>query len=192
MRPERAGVELLGQQLPDGQQAAGLRHPGVERRRHEPAGRAALQFLDIFQHNRCARPGGSRLLGTPVDLATDQVPTFVTGGRPITSPRGRAATAPRNCSAGRARSSSATPGTSRAWSTRPATRRRPTRRRHTRGDPQAWLAEAEKRTGTWWEHWADWVIEHSPDTVPAPTALGSADHPAQDAAPGRYVRDDAP
>ena len=37
---QRTGVELLGQQLPDGQRAAGLRHPGLERRQDEPARRA--------------------------------------------------------------------------------------------------------------------------------------------------------
>ena len=33
---QRPGVELLGQQLPDGRGPAGLRHPVVERRRDEP------------------------------------------------------------------------------------------------------------------------------------------------------------
>jgi len=38
---QRPGVELLGQQLPDGRGPTGLRHLGLERRRYEPAGEAA-------------------------------------------------------------------------------------------------------------------------------------------------------
>src|SRR6185437_8326887 len=56
-------------------------------------------------------------------------------------------------------------------------------------DAQGWLDASEKQTGTWWEHWADWVIESSPDTTEAPTRLGSDDHPALEDAPGLYVRD---
>ena len=38
---QRPGLELLGQQLPDGQGATALRHPRLERRRHQFAGEAA-------------------------------------------------------------------------------------------------------------------------------------------------------
>ncbi len=54
-------------------------------------------------------------------------------------------------------------------------------------DADAWRAEATEVKGTWWEHWADWMIERSGDLVPAPETLGCDAHPALDAAPGRYV-----
>ena len=38
------------------------------------------QFLDIFEHNPLATPGALTCLGTPVDLRTITVPTYVTGG----------------------------------------------------------------------------------------------------------------
>ena len=38
---ERSRLELLGEQLPDGQRSAELRHPRVERGRYQPAGQAA-------------------------------------------------------------------------------------------------------------------------------------------------------
>ena len=41
--PRRPGLQLLGQQLPHGRQAAGVRHPGLERRRHQPPRRSALR-----------------------------------------------------------------------------------------------------------------------------------------------------
>jgi polyhydroxyalkanoate synthase len=59
-------------------------------------------------------------------------------------------------------------------------------------DPQEWLAGAEKHSGTWWTHWADWIIASSPKTTAAPTWLGSAAHPPLEDAPGSYVRDVVP
>lgn len=54
-------------------------------------------------------------------------------------------------------------------------------------DPQAWLAEARQEEGSWWEAWAGWIGPHAGDREPAPTELGSAAHPALEAAPGSYV-----
>ncbi len=55
------------------------------------------------------------------------------------------------------------------------------------GEPEAWLAGAESRPGTWWTHWADWMIARSGDERPAPANLGCDAYPALDVAPGRYV-----
>jgi polyhydroxyalkanoate synthase len=54
--------------------------------------------------------------------------------------------------------------------------------------PAEWLQGAHQKTGSWWEHWADWVTERSGDRVVAPAALGSERFPPQAAAPGSYVR----
>ncbi len=56
-------------------------------------------------------------------------------------------------------------------------------------DGDAFLAGAEKRTGSWWLHWRDWLNERSGPEVPAPARLGSNRHPAEAAAPGTYVFD---
>lgn len=57
------------------------------------------------------------------------------------------------------------------------------------GDADAWLAGAEAHTGSWWQLWADWALERGGDPRPAPTDLGSEQHPVLDPAPGPYVRD---
>lgn len=54
-------------------------------------------------------------------------------------------------------------------------------------DPEAWLAAAEQRPGSWWAHWIDWLANHGGPLCAAPQAAGSARHPPLDAAPGRYV-----
>ena len=56
------------------------------------------------------------------------------------------------------------------------------------GEANEWLAGAEERSGTWWDHWLDWLTERSGDERRAPRSLGSAAHPPLDPAPGLYVR----
>jgi polyhydroxyalkanoate synthase subunit PhaC len=50
-----------------------------------------------------------------------------------------------------------------------------------------WMGAAEKRSGSWWPHWLEWITARSGKTRPAPAALGSPDLLSLDAAPGRYV-----
>ena len=50
-------------------------------------------------------------------------------------------------------------------------------------DAEEWRAAAEKRTGSWWEDWADGSLERSGDERPAPAALGSDAHPPLDPPP---------
>jgi polyhydroxyalkanoate synthase subunit PhaC len=39
--------------------------------------------------------------------------------------------------------------------------------------PDQWLARAERRTGSWWLAWWDWLAVHSTGEI-APPAIGSA------------------
>jgi polyhydroxyalkanoate synthase len=52
--------------------------------------------------------------------------------------------------------------------------------------PDAFLAEAEKRKGSWWLDWRDWLHARSGEEVDAPTSSGSRRHPALAPAPGTY------
>lgn len=49
-----------------------------------------------------------------------------------------------------------------------------------------WLASAEKRKGTWWEDWADWLHARTGEQVPAYPAA-TRKFPALADAPGTYV-----
>ena len=55
------------------------------------------------------------------------------------------------------------------------------------GAPEAFQASAEKRKGSWWLDWRDWLHARSGEEVAAPASPGSARHPALGAAPGTYV-----
>ncbi len=56
-------------------------------------------------------------------------------------------------------------------------------------EAKEWLAQASEQTGTWWVHWADWVVARSGAERPAPKRAGSQCHPALEPAPGRYIHD---
>jgi polyhydroxyalkanoate synthase len=151
------------------------------------------QFLEIFGKNALVRAGEMRVLGSPVHLSRITVPTFVTGALTdhITPWEGCYRTTQLLSGpstfvlsySGHIQSLVNPPGNPKAhyW---------------TGGepgpDPQAWRAAAERHTGSWWEPWAEWMLERSGDEVPAPAARGSAEHPPLEPAPGSYVRDRRP
>jgi polyhydroxyalkanoate synthase len=151
------------------------------------------QFLEIFGKNALVRPGAMRVLGTPVHLSRITRPTFVTGaltdhltpwdGCYRTTQLLSGPTTFVLSSSGHIQSLVNPPGNPKAsyW---------------TGGepgpDPHAWRAAATKHTGSWWEPWAEWMLERSGDEVPAPASVGSAAHPARDPAPGTYVMERRP
>jgi polyhydroxyalkanoate synthase subunit PhaC len=53
--------------------------------------------------------------------------------------------------------------------------------------PDAFLATSEKRKGSWWLDWRDWLQARSGEEVAAPTSLGNERHPVIAQAPGTYV-----
>ena len=55
-------------------------------------------------------------------------------------------------------------------------------------DPERWLEQAEERPGSWWTQWSAWLEEFKGGTRPAPGRAGSAQYPAIEPAPGRYVK----
>ena len=142
----------------------------------------------MFAGNVLAVPGGMTVLGTPVDLSRVTVDAYITGGTTdhLTPWRGCYASTlllGGQCTfvlanTGHIQTLISPPGNprSRYWvGGRPG------------ADPDAWKADAEERTGTWWEHWADWIIPRSGDQQPAPTGAGSTAHPVLGQAPGSYV-----
>jgi polyhydroxyalkanoate synthase len=55
-----------------------------------------------------------------------------------------------------------------------------------KSDPDAWLAGAEKRKGSWWTDWFPWLETASGPRI-APPATGHAEYPSIMDAPGTYV-----
>src|SRR5438270_2163291 len=155
-------------------------------------GRLHGQFLDIFAGNLLVKPGGLQVLGTPVDLSAVKIDNYVTGGLSdhltpwdgcyratqllpghstfVLSPTGHIQT------------QVSPPGNPKSHyfvGPEPGP------------DPHEWRAQAERRAGTWWDHWVEWVIARAGDEKPAPTKLGSRRHKVLGPAPGTYVLEPA-
>jgi polyhydroxyalkanoate synthase len=58
-------------------------------------------------------------------------------------------------------------------------------------DADNWLARAKEVRGSWWPLWAQWIEDFKGGTRAAPAQTGSAQFPAIEAAPGRYVKQKA-
>jgi len=54
-------------------------------------------------------------------------------------------------------------------------------------EPDAFMSTAEKRQGSWWLDWTDWLRRRSGEEVDAPKSLGDEGHPVLIPAPGSYV-----
>jgi polyhydroxyalkanoate synthase len=55
------------------------------------------------------------------------------------------------------------------------------------GGPDAFLSSSEKRQGSWWLDWHDWLHQRSGEEIEAPRSLGDERHPIIAPAPGTYV-----
>ena len=150
------------------------------------------QFLEMFATNMLAKPGGLTVLGSPVDLTQVKVDTYITGGTTDHLTPWRGCYASTQLLGGHCTFVLANTGHIQTLISPPGN---PKSKYWVGGepgpDPDAWKASAEERTGTWWGHWADWVVERSDGEKPAPTELGSAAHPVLGPAPGIYVHDQA-
>jgi polyhydroxyalkanoate synthase len=54
-------------------------------------------------------------------------------------------------------------------------------------DPEQWQARAQKRAGSWWEDWRDWLGQRSGEQKAAPQGLGNEQYQPGITAPGSYV-----
>ncbi len=53
-----------------------------------------------------------------------------------------------------------------------------------------WMAGATEVPGSWWPFWGEWLKARSGAMKAAPAEVGNKNHPAGDAAPGRYAFND--
>jgi len=150
------------------------------------------QFLEIFQNNLLIEPGAITLLGQPVDLKRIEAETLVVAAMTdhLTPWRGCFRTTQLLSgestfvlsNGGHIAALVNPPGNPRASyyiGTKPG------------ADPDRWLQQAEKRTGTWWEAWIDWTLKRSGGERGVSATLGSEQYPVIDKAPGSYVRERA-
>jgi len=146
------------------------------------------QLLDIFGGKLLQEPGALHILGTPVNLRDVDCDKFVVGGVTdhITPWKGVFRTARVFggktefvlSSSGHIQSLINPPGNPKAryfvGNDLPA-------------DPETWLSGAREVSGSWWDHWRQWIAARSGEMRPAPGSLGNARYNPGVAAPGSYV-----
>jgi polyhydroxyalkanoate synthase len=144
-------------------------------------------FIDIAVGNSLVTPGKATMLGTPVDLSTVTVDTYVTAGIADHLCPWQACYRTTQLLGGTSRFILSTNGHI-ASLVNPPTNPKSTFQvaTATPPDPQEWLASAETVKGSWWPDYTSWLAERSGAEVPAPEDLGGGlDVLAE--APGTYV-----
>jgi len=153
-------------------------------------GAVQRDLLEIVEHNRLAEPGGFILLDTPVDLSKVTVDTYVVGAETDHLVPWKGAYQTTQLLGGEATFVLSGGGHIQHMVNPPGNPKARYRTGPAPGpDPSAWLAETAIHEGTWWQHWADWVIERSGEQRKAWRALGDRAHRPIEPAPGRYVRE---
>jgi polyhydroxyalkanoate synthase subunit PhaC len=146
------------------------------------------QLLDIFSGNLLQEPGGLGVLGLPIDLRDVDCDKFVLSGVTdhITPWKGVYRTA--RVFGGETEFVLSSSGHIQSLINPPGN---PKARYFVGGDlppdPQAWLAGAREVSGSWWDHWRQWIAARSGELRPAPGALGGGSYTPGVAAPGTYV-----
>nr|ALV86493.1 polyhydroxyalkanoate synthase [uncultured bacterium 20] len=146
------------------------------------------EFLDLFLLNPFRNPDALELLGKPIDVANVSCDAYVVAGTTdhITPWKTCYATTQLLTgerefvlsSSGHIQSIVNPPGNPKArFLTNPSFP----------ADPDDWAAGATPHTGSWWEHWTDWLATRSGERKAAPKSLGSERHQPLAAAPGTYV-----
>ena len=147
-------------------------------------------FLELFESNALVESGRYAIAGETIDLSTIDCDAFVVGA--ITDHLtpwkacydavhllgGKTTFALSN--GGHIAALVNPPGNPKAWTKIGVA---------VPGDADSWEPTAQKRSGSWWESWTEWVGERSGKMVDAPKSLGSSAHVPVGDAPGQYVRE---
>jgi poly[(R)-3-hydroxyalkanoate] polymerase subunit PhaC len=146
-------------------------------------------FLEIATENSMRRPGGITVLGTPVDLGSIAVDSYIVAGAADHISAWQNCYRTTQLLGGQTRFVLSTSGHIAAIVNPPGNKRASYRTADEQTPPDAdeWEALATTHAGTWWTDWDDWLAERSGGMRPAPARLGNRRHKLVGAAPGEYV-----
>ena len=146
-------------------------------------------FLEISSANAMCRPGDVTVLGSPVDLGSITVDSYVMAGAVDHISPWQNCYRTTQLLGGRTRFVLSTSGHIAAIVNPPGNKRANYRTagEQTPSDPAQWEELATTSQGTWWTDWDEWLGERSGGMRPAPARLGNRRHTLVGAAPGEYV-----
>ena len=145
-------------------------------------------FLDLYMRNPLGEHGATKVLGKPIDLIQIACHSYVVAGMTDHIVPWRAGYRTTRMLGGHPEFVLSSSGHIQSIVNPPSN---PKASYFTGGsaqdDPDEWLRSATQSKGSWWDHWTNWVGEHSGDRRPASKKLGSTKYRARGAAPGKYV-----
>ena len=146
------------------------------------------ELLDLYETNAFTHPGSLEVLGTPVDLSKVTNDTYIVAGITdhITPWQGCYATT--QLLGGKVKFILSNSGHIQALLNPPGNPKASyfVNERYP-ADPGQWQARAQKRPGSWWEDWRDWLGQRSGEQRAAPRELGNERYQPGTPAPGTYV-----
>ncbi len=153
-----------------------------------PAAMHSFYLRTMYQDNLLVKPGGISLAGTPIDLSKIRTPVFILSTKEDHIAPWKSTYAATQIYAGPVRFVLAASGHIAGVVNPPASGKynhwTATR---TPRDPEAWLAGAQSKPGSWWPTWAEWVAQYADGKVAARKPGDGRLKPIEDA-PGSYVK----
>jgi poly(3-hydroxyalkanoate) synthetase len=146
-------------------------------------------MIRVAVENSMRIPGKLTVLGTPIDLASADVPTYVLAGETDHIVPWQNAYRATQILGGSSRFVLVNSGHIQALVNPPDPE---SRRAYRTADaapasPEEWLAVAVEHKGSWWPDYLAWLEPRSGELKPRPKTLGSTDHEPIADAPGTYV-----
>jgi len=146
------------------------------------------ELLDLYETNALTHPGVLEVLGTPVDLSKVTNDAYIVAGITdhITPWQGCYATT--QLLGGKVKFILSNSGHIQALLNPPGNPKASyfVNERYP-ADPGQWQARSQKRAGSWWEDWREWLGQRSGEQRAAPRELGNEQYQPGTPAPGSYV-----
>ena len=146
-------------------------------------------FIEIAMDNALTKPGAASMLGSPVDLSTIDVDTYIVAGiDDHIAPWPSAYRATQLLGSGNIRFVLSTSGHIAAMVNPPSNPKATFRLGpDLPPDHRQWLAQAETVPGSWWSDYTSWLTDRSGGMKQAPRTMGNAKYRPLCPAPGTYV-----
>jgi polyhydroxyalkanoate synthase len=145
-------------------------------------------FMEISLENPLTRRGALKVLGTPVDLSTITVDTYIVAGIADHITPWENCYRTTQLLGSEPRFVLSRSGHIAALVNPPGNEKSTYQTNdHNPETAEEWLQGAAKHNGTWWTDWAEWLATRSGDRKRARKTFGSRTHKPLDPAPGSYV-----
>ncbi|HXF80919.1 MAG TPA: class I poly(R)-hydroxyalkanoic acid synthase [Usitatibacter sp.] len=152
----------------------------------------AYYLRNTYQDNKLVKPDALTMCGVPVSLKRVKMPTFVFSAREDHIVPWRGGYKSARALGAKAKYVLGASGHI-AGTINPASKKK--RSYWVNGaleaDPEAWLAQAQEKPGSWWPEWIRWLAPHAGKRIAARRSLGDTRHKPIEPAPGRYVKERA-